>query len=569
MSRSDLRALLEQFGHDEFRPGQERIIRDLLDGRDVLAVLPTGAGKSLIYQLAAQLLPGVTLVVSPLIALMKDQVESVEAAGLEVGVVNSTQSEGESRGELRQVEDGRAKLLYVTPERFDDEGFMEQARQMAVSLFVVDEAHCISEWGHSFRPSYLVLADAATDLGRPLILALTATATPWVREDIIDRLGMRRPDVIVRGVDRPNLFFEVQRVEKEEDDRRILHRLFTDPQAEYPPALAQQLAETIRGSGIIYTATTKAAQETATWLNEWGITADYYHGQRKKADRERVQDAFMSGALQVIAATNAFGLGVDKADVRFVIHRDVPGSLEAYYQEAGRAGRDGNFARCTLIYRPADLGRAAFLSSSGRLTREEVERARVGLVANPEASLREMGEITGLSKGDLARLLALLEGAGIVETQNGAVRMLVPDFDSEEISLEGEERRQAYERSRIEMMRGYVEIRECRRRYILNYFGEEFEPDRCAACDNDVSGAGEQRIQIKDGSPEVVSLPFALGDRVAHENWGDGVVQRITDESVVVLFDTVGYKTLASNLIEERGLLRKTESDAGRKGRRS
>ncbi|HBY93785.1 MAG TPA: recombinase RecQ [Chloroflexi bacterium] len=556
-STVDLQALLEQFGHTAFRPGQERVIRNLLNGRDVLAVLPTGAGKSLVYQLAAQLLPGTTIVVSPLIALMKDQVESVEECGLEAGVINSFQSKGKAKGEMRQVRHGEAKLLYVTPERFNDEGFMDQARRMEVSLFVVDEAHCISEWGHDFRPSYLVLDRVVAQLGRPSLLALTATATPWIRDEIIARLGMRHPDIVVRGVDRPNLFFEVRRVEKEEEDRRVLQHLLLDEQDENPPEPAQQLTRAMQGSGIVYTRTTKAAEETAAWLQEWGITADYYHGQRGKAGRERVQDAFMGGTLRVIAATNAFGLGVDKSDIRFVIHRDIPASIEAYYQEAGRAGRDGQFARCTIIYRHSDLGRAAFLSSSGRLTRDEVRQAREGLLANPEASWQALEEVTGLSKGDLARLITILKQDDILGEEQGRLQMLVPDFDPEAISLEGEEQRRAYERSRIEMMRGYVETDECRRRYILNYFGEEYEPERCFMCDSDVLRDGEQRVHIKEEEEgEALPPPFEMGDRVIHEKWGTGAVQAVRDDSVTVLFDKMGFKTLANGVIRERELLK-------------
>jgi ATP-dependent DNA helicase RecQ len=554
VTRHALQATLrERFGHEAFRPEQEHVIRELLASRDVLAVFPTGAGKSLVYQLTAQLLPGLTIVVSPLIALMKDQVAALESQGIGVSLINSTQSAAQSREALRQLQQGRSKLLYVTPERFGNQEFMDELRQLQVSLFVVDEAHCISDWGHSFRPSYLLLPQAIAQIGKPVLLALTATATPWIREEIIERLGMRQPEIVVRGTDRPNLFFEVRRVEQETDDRRVLEELLRGEASSYDAAVAAQLDAAMQGCGIIYTATTRAARETVGWLRDWGISADYYHGQRKKADRERVQDAFMSGELRVIVATNAFGLGVDKPDVRFVIHRDIPASVEAYYQEAGRAGRDGEFARCTVIYRPGDLGRAAFLSGSGQLTREEVIQARAGLLAQPEATLRELEAATGLNKGDLARLIRLLKQERMIAEKRGRFRLLVRDFDPEALSLEEEEHRRAYEHSRQEMLRGYAETDSCRRRYLLNYFGEEFEPQHCALCDNDTRRAEEQRVVVIQ--EQYVESSFQMGDAVVHEAWGPGVVQSVAADSLTVLFENVGYKVLATELVQAQGLL--------------
>ncbi len=309
----------------------------------------------------------------------------------------------------------------------------------------------------------------------------------------------------------------------------------------------------MEGSGIIYTATTKAARETAEWLQAWGISADYYHGQRRKADRSRVQEAFMTGGIRVIVATNAFGLGVDKPDVRFVIHRDVPGSVEAYYQEAGRAGRDGEFARCVIIYRPGDLGRAAFLSGSGELTREEVERGCAALKAHPDVAVADLEEITGLGKGDVARLLKLLKQIGIVKTRRGQFQFLRPDFDPAEVPLDDEASRRAYERSRLEMMRGYVEGDQCRRRYILNYFGEE-AAEGCGMCDIDVPRDVDQRIVVAEAEP--VESEFAMGDRVAHGAWGEGVVQGVGTDTITVLFDAEGYKTLDTEVIQEQDLLK-------------
>jgi ATP-dependent DNA helicase RecQ len=534
------RLLRERFGHQAFRPGQERIIRDLLAGRDVLAVLPTGHGKSLPFQLVAQLAAGLTVVVSPLLALMKDQVQSIEGLGLEVRSISGSPSESQFEELI-----GRGPgLLYVTPERFENEAFVRELARRNVSVLVVDEAHSISQWGHSFRPAYLSLGSILQQQQpRPVTLALTATATPWVRADIIQRLGLRNPDVVVHGVDRPNLYLEVERVEEERFDMRVLHRLLVEDAAE-----GGELGELMRGSGIVYAATTRGAEEAAAWMREWGIAADAYHGRRRKAERDRVQEAFMSGELRIIAATNAFGMGVDKSDIRFVIHRDIPPDIESYYQEAGRAGRDGHLARCTLIYRPGDLGRAAFLAGGGELTREEVTQARGGLVKQRSGSLRELEAATGLGRADLVRLITLLKEQGLVEERRGRVRLTVDDFDPEQVPLEQEEHRRAYERSRLDMMRGYAELVECRRCYLLNYFGEDFPTDRCDMCDVD------RRSSVPSEAPARAG-PFQVGERVRHVTMGDGIVHRGSAETVTILFEQAGYKTLDVQLVLDQALL--------------
>lgn len=542
--------LVERFGHESFRPGQKRIIQSLLRGRDVLALLPTGAGKSLVYQLTAQLLPGVTVVVSPLLALMKDQAESVAAAGFEVAVVNSAQSEGQAEAALESVKGGEAKLLYVTPERFEDTEFVAEIRRLQVSLVVVDEAHCVSEWGHSFRPAYLALDDAARELGRPTLLALTATATPWVRQDIVERLGLREPAVVVQGTDRPNLYFEVIRIEDELEDHRVLRHLLAADTGAEDDRVHARLGGFLTGCGIVYTATTKGAEETAAWLREWGIAAEHYHGQRRQADRERVHEAFMSGEVRVICATNAFGLGIDKPDIRFVIHRDVPANLEAYYQEAGRAGRDGELARCTLIYRPGDLGRAAFLGSTGQLSQEDLSDIVRALKTHPEATQRDLAESAGLSRVKLVRALELLEEHGAIRKRRGRFRLVDPSFEPGAIALDREEQRRAYERSRLDMIRAYAESPECRRRQILNYFGEEYEPRRCELCDNCL-----RSVELVPGVVGAAA-PFRVNDQVAHATWGAGLVQGVSGDTVTVLFEEVGYKTLSTELVVEQELLK-------------
>jgi ATP-dependent DNA helicase RecQ len=506
-----------------------------------------------VYQLSASVLPGLTIVVSPLLALMKDQVEGLRAQGVEVSVINSTLGSRAVAGEMKKIQEGSSRLLYVTPERFDNDQFLADLHGVPLSLFVVDEAHCVSEWGHSFRPSYLALGGVAKMLGRPPLLALTATATPWIRNEIVEQLGMRDPIVVVHGTDRPNLFFEVRRVEEEYDDRRILELLLMESGGRYAEDITSRLQTAMQGNGIIYTATTKAARETAEWLRSWGIAADYYHGQRKKVDRERVQDAFMSGELRVIVATNAFGLGVDKPDVRFVIHRDVPSSLEAYYQEAGRAGRDGQFARCTLIYRPGDLGRAAFLSGSGQLTVEEVAQGWHALLEHPTVAVTDLEEVTGLGKADVRRLVRALQRAGALIERGGRIRLRRMDLDLSQLSLDDEADRQAYEQSRIDMMRAYAEAGSCRREFILNYFGERPIDPVCAQCDNDLTAA-VARVVIRE--EYTVDSSFQLGQQVVHEAWGPGVVQRVTGDTITVLFEHAGYKQLATELVEEQRLLR-------------
>ncbi len=544
--RADVVDLLQnQFGHESFRAGQEDIICTLLEDRDVLAVLPTGAGKSVVYQLTAQLQVGLTVVVSPLLSLMQDQVQSLTGHHVHAVALNSAQSHAENETALSSATNGQTKLLYVTPERMRDKRLLTTLRRAPVSLFVVDEAHSIAEWGDTFRPAYLELADAVEQLGHPTILALTATATPWVRRTIIERLGMRDPRVIVRDTDRPNLFLEVVRVEEEREHRTVLQQLLTRG---IEPGVPEALGDAMQGAGIIYTATTGAAEQTAEWLQQWGIAADYYHGRRPKLERERTQDAFMNGRLRAIAATNAFGLGIDKPDVRFVVHRDIPASVEEYYQEAGRAGRDGHPARCILIYHVGDLGRAAFLGGHGQLTREHVSRAREALLERRTGTQQELAATMGLGEGNIVRLLELLEARGIVDRKDGRYQLVTDDFDPALVPLDSEETRHAYERSRLEMMRRYAELRECRRRYILNYFGEEPDWQQCGHCDVDLAHAAV---------PTRAAGPFVVNDKVIHVHLGPGVVERVTADTLTVLFDKAGYKTLSTDLVQQEHLLEK------------
>jgi RecQ family ATP-dependent DNA helicase len=349
------------FGLDDFRPGQEEVIRSIVAGRDTVAVMPTGAGKSLCYQLPALHLPGITVVVSPLIALMKDQVDKLVSLGVRARQVNSALDAAELKASLEAIGEGEVEFVFATPERLADPDFLTMLSAHEVDLFVVDEAHCVSQWGHDFRPAFMELKRAIKKLDSPPVLALTATATDAVVADITKHLGLRRPQLVNMGIYRPNLHYEVRHTASD-------------------IAKQQQLVSLLResdGSGIIYCSTVKHCEEVAGVLEAEGIRADRYHGRLAAGRRRDVQDRFMSGDLKAIVATNAFGMGIDKPDIRFVVHYDFPGSLEAYYQESGRAGRDGEAANCVLLYRVEDRRTHAYFIGGKNEKRRPAEREKL------------------------------------------------------------------------------------------------------------------------------------------------------------------------------------------------
>src|SRR5439155_8398058 len=350
-----LSPLHRHFGHTAFRPGQEDLVRAVLDGRDVLAVMPTGSGKSLGFQMPALLLPGTTLVVSPLISLMKDQVDELNRRGIRAAALHSMLSGDARREILAAARSSAIRLLYVAPERFASDHFLRLMREMPIARFVVDEAHCVSEWGHDFRPDYRRLRDAASECrrsdgqpGRPPLAAFTATATPEVRDDIVGLLGLTEPALVVAGFDRPNIDLRVLPVTGDIDKQQRLAHLVGDRRA------------------LVYASTRRSAETAADVLQAAAVDAAAYHGGLTDAERTRVQDAFASGALRVVCATNAFGMGIDRPDVEAVVHVDIPGSLEAYYQEIGLAGRDGRQAKAILLWHYADVKTREFLIDRDR-----------------------------------------------------------------------------------------------------------------------------------------------------------------------------------------------------------
>ena len=410
-----LEALTRYFGYDSFRPGQQGIVEALLAGRDVLGVMPTGAGKSVCYQIPAALSPGATLVISPLISLMRDQVDVLNDLGLPAAFINTTQTPDEQAMVFAQAAAGQIKLLYVAPERLETGRFRDFAARTPISLIAVDEAHCVSQWGQDFRSSYLGIGDFIAGLPqRPPVGAFTATATERVRRDIVGLLGLRNPAVTVTGFDRPNLYFDVVKLE-----------------TKYKAAwVARYVADHPDESGIVYCATRKTTEALADTLNQMGHPAVAYHGGMSPDAREVAQRDFITDKVPVVVATNAFGMGIDKSNVRYVIHHNLPESIEAYYQEAGRAGRDGEPSRCTLLWNESDI-----------VTRR---------------------------------------------------RLLDNDYENERLTPEEQEIVRQSKRRLLGGMVGYCRTTDCLHRYMTRYFGQELSSNAGSAAGEDIAADSSQ-----------------------------------------------------------------------------
>lgn len=528
-----------RFGIEEFREGQLEAMVAAAAGRDVLAVMPTGHGKSAIYQVPGAVLPGTAVVVSPLIALQHDQVAAInEDLGAEVAfAVNSAVGARRERAAWDAVARGDAKFLFLAPEQLAREEITERLAVHPPSLFVVDEAHCISSWGHDFRPDYLVLQEAVQRLGRPAVVALTATASPHTRAEIVDRLGLDDPLVLVHSFDRPNIELRVVRHHQASDKRR---------------AVLDEVSG-LAGPGLVYVATRRETEDYAAELVRRGVRAEAYHAGRRRSERDEVHARFHGDELDVVVATTAFGMGIDKPDVRFVVHADIPDSLDSYYQEIGRAGRDGRPALAVLHYRSEDLGLQQYFAGAAPEP-ADLEQVLRAVRRHGPVRARELREHTGLGPRAQARALHLLEHSGGVLARPEGYRGVdgVAPEDAVAAALAEAEAQHRIDRSRIAMMRGYAETDGCRRDWLLHYFGEETD-GWCGNCDTCAeTGSAAEAAERSAATPH----GWAIQTPVTHREWGHGIVMGAEPDRITVLFDAVGYKELSLRLVEEHdGLL--------------
>ncbi|OBJ55737.1 ATP-dependent DNA helicase RecQ [Mycobacterium sp. 1423905.2] len=527
-----------QFGWEQLTDDQHAAMRAVIDGRDVLAVMPTGSGKSAIYQVPTRLIDGVTLVVSPLIALQHDQIAAIEDCGAGKAVaVNSGLRAAQLRRNWEAIDRGDADFVFISPEQLANDEVVQRLSHTQLSLLVVDEAHCVSAWGHDFRPDYRRLADVFRRLGESIpVVALTATASVVVRRDIVDRLGLHDPSIVVGGFDRPNLSLTVERHLDDDDKRSAV--LDTVP--------------TLQGPGLLYVATRKDAEFYAKGLRDKGISAAAYHAGMGKADRDEVHEGFRDDDYEVVVATSAFGMGIDKPNVRFVVHTSIPDSLDSYYQQIGRAGRDGEDAQALLFYRPEDLGLAKFFTT-GSPDEELLQAVYDALDPKRPTKPKDLRTKLDIRGRRLTNGINLLDESGAIRsTRKGLLSSKMSTAQAVAEAVHMVELRERVDQSRVEMMRGYAETDSCRRIFLLSYFGE-YLAQPCGNCDRCKEAA-------ELGDLTVPAPAIAVDTTVQHKQWGPGVVIGGDRERITVLFDEFGYRTLSLAAVRDHGLLEVTGS---------
>lgn len=534
------RTAREVFGWDALLPGQAEAIDAVVSGRDTLVVFPTGAGKSAVYQIAGCELGGVTVVVSPLLALQRDQIDSIDAAPDAPAAValNSRTGARARRAAWAAIESGDPVYVFLAPEQLANPEVFGRLQRSDVRLVVIDEAHCVSAWGFDFRPEYARIGDAVEALGHPPVLALTATASSPVRDDIVASLGMRDPHLEVRGMDRPEIRLAVRRHEHDADKRRAVLDDVGDAD----------------GPTLLYVATRKETDAYAAELADRGLRSAAYHGGMAQKKRDDVHSAWRGGELDVVVATSAFGMGVDKADVRLVVHADVTESLDSYAQEIGRAARDGEPARAVLHYRTEDFSLRSFFAG-GHSARPDIAGVW-DVLRRADAPMRakEIAEESGRSTRAIGRVLTQLVASGLAVSGPEGI-LADTDATAGDAVAAVRERDAAEERiraSRIEIMRGYAETVRCRRRALLEYFGVAAE-ERCGRCDRcDAAPTEAEPAAVTAIDPDVETV--RVDSVVEHDEWGTGTVMAVEADRLTVFFPDHGYKVLARAAFD-RGIL--------------
>ncbi|HEY0843839.1 MAG TPA: ATP-dependent DNA helicase RecQ [Noviherbaspirillum sp.] len=539
--------LQDTFGILHLRPGQREVIESVLRGSNTLAVMPTGAGKSLCYQLPALRMPGTTVVVSPLISLMKDQAGKLETAGVSATEVNSTLTSREEESALESIKQEGSEFIFATPERLADPDFLATVREGRVSLFVIDEAHCISKWGHDFRPAYLQLGAAIAALGSPTVLALTATATEKVIEDIGRQLGLDDLHVINTGIYRSNLHYAVHTATSEPDKLEQTLRLVRE----------------VNGSGIVYAATVKAAEEIHHRLKEAGESVACYHGQLPARLRTQNQDAFMHGDCRIMVATNAFGMGIDKPDIRFIIHYQLPANLEVYYQESGRAGRDGKDADCILIHYAKDKQVQQFFLARRYPGAEDLGSIYAALQTlaqeHPEVSYERLQEhLKDIADIRLQVSLKLLKDGGLLEQdENLSYHLTRKRVRQKELKqlVDTYRDKRTHDQEALERMVFYAQTGFCRWKVLLEYFGEHVAWSHCGACDNcrrppeQMLSPEHIRQHIPAQRPAKPSSP-GVGSAVRVAKYGEGRVVASADDKITIEFPDSRTKTFLREYVQ-------------------